>query len=168
MTIYDSATTQTKVFEAFLAAVKSASTLFNDTNTWISDDPSFQVPSSSRHKVYCIVYPMEAPYSAGEFYGGGQNTLIEETGATVAIHVTQQLRQNGKPWIHLSDPVTGLWKLKHDLLKKLTNHELVDGEGNKLLTHNVEPIFSERPTIQGVPVGDLALSFKLPFRWDLS
>ena len=168
MPVQDSATTQTAVFGAFLAAVKSASSLFTDTNTWISDDPNFEVPASSRHKVYCIVYPMEAPYGEGEFFGGGGNTLIEETGATVAIHVTQQLRQTGKPWIHLSDPVYGLWKLKLDLLKKLTNHELLDGEGNKLLTHNVQPLFSERPTIQGVPVGDLALSFKLPFRWDLS
>lgn len=160
------ATTQVAVLNAFITKLQT-SALFNATNCWLSDDPAFEIPSGSRHHLYAIVYPTDGAPNEGEFDGGGDGNLIEYTGATVVIYSALRLQQAGKPGIVLTHATYGLYVIKRALLKLLHGKQLTDGGGNSLLTQHMEYIHGERPTIQGQPVGDLALTFNLPFQWDL-
>lgn len=159
-------TTHAAVLEAFVAKLRTLSQ-FNATNCWLSDDPSFEVPSGARHHLYAIVFPTDGAPNEGEFTGGGDATLIEYTGATVVIHSALRLNQAGKPGIVLTHSTYGLLIIKRLILKLLHGKLLTDGSGNSYLTQHMEYIHGERPTIQGQPVGDLALTFNLPFHWDL-
>lgn len=159
-------TTQIAVFDAILAQVRTLA-LFGTENSWISDDPHAEISALHRKKVACVIYPMEGSYGAAEYDGGGDDNVIEYTGFTAAIYVDSRLRQVDKPYLVMSDPNFGLWTIKRQLLKLFCGKWLENGSGKSLLTQQIEPIFGERPTIQGEPVGDLALSFSTPFQWEL-
>lgn len=160
------ATTQIAVFNALLTQLRTLSQ-FNASNSWISDDPQTSIAAMERKKLACVLYPYEGSYGELEFTGGGDDTVVEYTGFTAAVYVQSSLRQPSKPYQVLSDGTTGLWTIKRLILKLYSGTWLDNGSGKSLLTQQIEPIFGERPTIQGEPVGDLALSFRTPFQWDL-
>jgi hypothetical protein len=159
-------TTQIAVFDAIVARVRTL-TQFGTENCYVSDDPHAEIPALVRKKIACLIYPMEGSYGEPEYEGGGDSTVIEYTGFTAALYVDSKLRQSGKPYLLMSDPVFGLWTIKRELLKLFCGKWLENGSGKSLLTQQIQPIFGERPTIQGEPVGDLALSFSTPFQWEL-
>jgi len=162
-------TTQTEVMNALLTQLRTL-TLFGPQNSWISDDPNSELSSNSTEskKIACLLYPMEGQYGEAEYEGGGDETLIEYTGFTAAIYVHSSLRQASKPYLVMSHASFGLWTIKRQLLKLYSGKWLDNGSGQSLTTQQIEPLFGERPTIQGEPVGDLAISFRTPFQWDLT
>lgn len=165
-----------EVIDAFMAKVRAGvldaggQPLFNTTNLWLSDDPT-RLPERSRHRLTGIVCPADGSFGEPEFDGGGRENIIEYTAVTIVIHSALRTAQAEKPAVVLTDPAIGLWVIKRKILRALAGQWLtktVDGQPYSLLIQPVQPLHSDRPTIQGQPVGDLAISFSLPFEWDLT
>lgn len=164
------ATDHQAVLEAFLAFIKAElSSQFNDTNIWLSDDPHYDIPPAAKHKLYGCVCPTDGQNNGAEFAGSGAHNLVEYTAATVVIHSVMRLQQTAKPAIVMFDPTNGLFVVKRLLMRALHGVYLTTaGQPNRsLLTQPMEFIHAERPIINGQPVGDLAMTFSLPFLWDL-
>lgn len=170
-------TTHQAVFDALLAKIRAgvltadAEPIFNTVNLWLSDDPEFEIPKGAQHKVYAVVCPTDGQIGEPEFDGGGEHNIIEYTAATIVLHSAIRLAQKGKPGIVLTEPNYGLWVLKRKLIRALAGQYLtttVDEQTVSLLIQPLQILHCERPTIQGQPVGDLALLVNLPFEWDLT
>jgi hypothetical protein len=160
-------TTQIAVLEAFLAHLRGQLSELNATNSWISDNPPDGFPEEVQGQIAGVVYPYEGNFSDAEFGGQGPEMLIEQTGVTVIIYSRQHLAQKGKPTIGFTHATRGVLALKHKLLK-IHGHYLLNGSGDSLLVQPMQVIHSDRPTVQGEPAGSIAVSYSLPFHWDLS
>lgn len=162
-------TTQIDVLTAFETMVKTISGL-GDANVWITDNPpasAEEIDASNRHKLFVVIVPLEGNPEGGKFIGGGANSLVEQTGVTTIIYSTDRLSRTGRQKHALTRSDIGLFKLKGTLLTTLHGQYLLDGSSNHLLTQPIECIHSERPTVGGQPIGDLALTWLTPFHWSL-
>jgi len=144
---------------------------FTEETVWISDDPPAsgeEIPNASRHKLWLCIYPLEGSPDGLKFIGGGENSLVEHTGATTIIYSVDRLSRKGQPVHALTRSDVGLLGVKRTLLIALHGQNLDDGSGGSLLTQPIECVHAERPRVNGQPFGDLALTWSLPFHWDLT
>jgi hypothetical protein len=162
-------TDQITVLEAFRDRIRSLSG-FGPENVWITDQPPHSVEEfehANRHKLFVVVFPLEGSPDGPYFVGGGANSLIENTGASTIIYSTDRLSRKGQAGHALSRTDIGLFTVKQRILKELHGTWLVNGSGKSLVTQLMECVHAERPTVDGQPMGDLALTWALPFHWDL-
>lgn len=158
------ATNQIDVLLAVVKRLTDRVALLNDSNCTISDSPD--PPPGMTHDLFCTVAPTNGRFDEAAGTGGGEHVAIEYAGVAVTVYWSRSLDQNGQIVTLLTDRTRGLLKLKWQILRALTGHDL-EWEGNQILVNLMQPLTADVPQTDRKKIGDLSLTFSTDLEWEL-
>jgi len=168
------ATTQAVILDRVRDRLIAACDAITASLIHVSDDP--EPPPGWDGELVVIVSQGDGVFPAEHPIGAGADELHEQATVSVQIFKRSWIDRHGEYEKSLTDAnasAPGLLLMKHQILKALAGHALLDESGNLLVTEYIRPASSNAPMRdryrqQGKPRADLQLVFETNFVWDLS
>ena len=162
---YGTPTTQIKVLEAVVKALRDAIPQLQGENTcFLSMDP--EPLHEERQNLFATVCPMAGRFDDEIHHGS--DYANELSGVLITVWSGMKLDRPGGDKMMMTESARGLLSLKRLILKALNGLELKDKEGNTIVCRPMRPLNAGHPQRRDEDKGSFSLSFATDFIWDLS
>jgi hypothetical protein len=158
-------TTQVTVLQAIVERLRSqVAQLSSESTCFLSMDP--EPCHEERQNLYATVAPMSGRFDDEIFDGSAYAN--ELAGVVITVWSMMKLDRPGGDVRMMTEDARGLLNLKRAILKALKGHDLLDGEGHKILVRPMRPLNAGHPQRHEEEQGSFSLSFSTDFIWDLT
>lgn len=160
-------TDQADVLTAIQARLKDQIPTLNDSTCFLTLRP---VPPSigSAGNEFVTICPMDSQFNEPVFDGAGEEALEENGGVIVTIFSRIRLDRNDRATQVLTNTTRGILKvLKKQVLAALTNHDLLDTDGDSILDNPLMPRSCQAPDTGEEDLIGLSIYFDTDFDWDI-
>lgn len=163
----DQETVLTAVVDRLITQVHA----FGDKNCFLTAAPLEEIPENVRDQVVCTVSPTDSQFEMDVHEGAGIFSTIEDAGVILNVFNAVKLDRVGHDAAALTHESRGLLRLKHEILKALSGHDLKNDAGEQILANVMAPMNSGAPRSYKQKLGlvsDLSVTFSCDFEWDLT
>lgn len=133
-------------------------------NTYLST-VSLELPPSSDEVVFEISPSQSLTFDDPHFTGAGRNAMHVSFQINVTIHSTVQSDEVGRDTEYLTHADRGIVKYMTAVLSALADHDLLDLDGNQLLSQPLRPLQAHIPPKDDRSRGYVTLVFGCEFDW---
>jgi len=141
---------------------------FTIHNTYLSTLPT-DAPPPSPGQVMCEISPDETwQFEEPMLTGGGRHMMHTRGRIITTLHLTIQTDPVGKDPQYLTNATRGAIKYLNATLSALADHDLLDTEGNELLSHPLRPLTMHLPPKDKREIGYVSIAWDVEFDWYLS
>lgn len=151
------------IIKRIIAEVDSAS----DSNVYLSTI-SMELPPNPAEVMYEIAFSHNFSSWDSEFTGAGNEGLHTQMTLMVTISTVIQVDEVGRDFYFLTHETLGVCKRMTDVLRALSNHDLLDDSGNQILAEPLRLSQGQIPPKDDRRRGFVTLLLECAFDWDLS
>lgn len=152
-----------RVIDRLIVTVAEA----KSANTYISTVHDEPAPNSDEN-MFEVAPSENSSFDDAHMEGAGKNALHWIGSIDVMIHATAQNDQVGRDVEFLTNASRGIIGLVTKVLDSLSNHDLLDADGNQMLSQPLRPGRMSIPPKNDRTTGYILVSFSCEFDWYMS